>query len=388
MAHEWLSELIFYGLYRWLGMRGLALLGAASLGVLCWFVARYLKKQGVPFLGIVLTLLVVLWGVLPRFKARPDIFDFALLPVALYAAEIGQYGWLGLVSLLWANLHGGSVPALFLAVAPKVIGLLRRRDFRGAVTLTGVTVLPVAMNPFGLHMYWYPFEVSKAAILRHNIAEWLSLQFDTWWGLLYLASVLFAVRCARAEGGKMLAILAFAVMGFVSARNIPLFFVAALPLAAPGVPWQRKKTFLGSLTLPLLMIALVAAAVFPGKYTSAGSRFPVEAAKRIVPGERVFNAYGWGGYLINQGIPVFIDGRADIYVRKVFPDYLKAVRTEGWRQVFEEYRVETVLVERQSGLAIALREAEGWRLDYEDDLAVIFRWKGEAHVVPGDTHVQ
>ncbi len=39
----------------------------------------------------------------------------------------------------------------------------------------------------------------------------------------------------------------------------------------------------------------------------------------------VLNSYGWGGYLIYLGIPVFIDGRADMYGDSFFKQYVEAL---------------------------------------------------------------
>jgi len=42
---------------------------------------------------------------------------------------------------------------------------------------------------------------------------------------------------------------------------------------------------------------------------------------------KVLNFYNFGGFLISQGVPVFIDGRADLYGNKVVNDYFEWIHS-------------------------------------------------------------
>jgi hypothetical protein len=89
----------------------------------------------------------------------------------------------------------------------------------------------------------------------------------------------------------------------------------------------------------------------------------------------MFNSYNWGGYLIFNlpDEPVFVDGRTDLYGDAFLQTYLNtAVGGEGWRDTLDEYDIQLVFVEAQSGLARQLRGEPGWMLAHEDNLAVVF----------------
>jgi hypothetical protein len=90
----------------------------------------------------------------------------------------------------------------------------------------------------------------------------------------------------------------------------------------------------------------------------------------------VFNAYGWGGYLIWKLHPrraVYIDGRADVYGDALVEDYLRAENGEpGWRALLERDGVRAVMIAPAAPLASLLREDEGWERVFEDGQAVIF----------------
>jgi hypothetical protein len=88
---------------------------------------------------------------------------------------------------------------------------------------------------------------------------------------------------------------------------------------------------------------------------------------------RVFNDYGWGGYLIWRGIQPFIDGRADLYGDDFLLTYHQvASLEEGWPEVFEQYDIEYALLKKDSHLAAVLTADSQWELLYADELAVIF----------------
>jgi hypothetical protein len=89
----------------------------------------------------------------------------------------------------------------------------------------------------------------------------------------------------------------------------------------------------------------------------------------------IFNSYNWGGYLI-WFLPdeaVFVDGRTDLYGDEFLRQYLDTARGgDDWRDTFDEYNIQLVMVEAQSGLARQLAGKTDWSLAYEDDMAVIY----------------
>ncbi|MBN1253878.1 MAG: tetratricopeptide repeat protein [Deltaproteobacteria bacterium] len=101
---------------------------------------------------------------------------------------------------------------------------------------------------------------------------------------------------------------------------------------------------------------------------------------------RIFNTYGYGGYLIWHlwpDIPVFIDGRTPtIYDNDFFWLYGLAARDKDiWEKVAQNYGIEIVLVRdaREMGYASFLHrldEDEGWRLVAFDDESNLYLKRG------------
>jgi hypothetical protein len=95
-----------------------------------------------------------------------------------------------------------------------------------------------------------------------------------------------------------------------------------------------------------------------------------------VPGP-MFNAYGFGGYLIWSRGPehkVFVDGRTEIYeLGGVFPDYMHIIRLQpGALSVLRAYGIQSCLVERDEPLATLLAALPDWQKLYSDNVSALF----------------
>ena len=105
-------------------------------------------------------------------------------------------------------------------------------------------------------------------------------------------------------------------------------------------------------------------------YPVAAVDFLEEAGLAQAPG---YNSYNWGGYLIWRGLPVFIDGRADVYGDDFIFYYLKTFELqEDWRQPLDDYNVAYVIMETGSPLNTLLAASGEWQEAYADDVAQIF----------------
>jgi hypothetical protein len=105
--------------------------------------------------------------------------------------------------------------------------------------------------------------------------------------------------------------------------------------------------------------------------------FPAAAADYLVESglaeTNIYNHYEWGGYLIWRRIPVFIDGRTELYGDEFFLSYLQAFEArQNWEEPLDTYGVETVIMPRNSALATVLTASAGWGEVYADDQARIF----------------
>jgi len=185
----------------------------------------------------------------------------------------------------------------------------------------------------------------------------------------------------------------------LSARNIPLFAIVAIPIISRHLLSSIENTKVHRIVAPSgsgpsstpLMIALnwtvLVAALFASALWTATNiaknesaiveNYPVAAVDYLehtgLARSRGYNNYGWGGYLIWRGLPVFVDGRADVYGDDFLFYYLKSYDVkEDWRRPLDDFDVEYVLMQKGSALSTVLAASGSWEEAYADQLAQIF----------------
>ncbi len=425
LTHEWLSQVFMWSVYRVGGLPGLMVVFALLTAVSFFLVYRV--SAGRPYLAAFVVLLgafasAIVWGV------RPQIFNTLFTAVFIYIVERYRKGeagartlwWLPVVTMVWANFHSGYLlGVVYLAVftlgealeivlqprAPLETPPMTWSQVRGLAGITAVSFLAAAINPNGPEMWIYPFLTLGSSAMQTYIVEWNSPDFHQriFWPFLALGGLgvmgwAFGSRRPRLSDLLLFGGTAFA--GFVSARNIPLFAIIAPPIvcralvgwlavnprlaaflqepAAPPRPTARQTT----LHAAVLVLALVAVLIWTldivaGNETAVAENFPVTAVAYLkesgLAEKHGYNSYNWGGYLIWEGIPVFIDGRADVYGDQFMLFYLQAYKAkENWQEPLAEYDVDYVLMEKGQPLNSLLAVSPDWQEVYQDDLSQIF----------------
>ena len=107
------------------------------------------------------------------------------------------------------------------------------------------------------------------------------------------------------------------------------------------------------------------------------AHYPVAAVdyleKAGLAQQRGYNSYNWGGYLIWRRIPVFVDGRADVYGDAFLHEYRRTFDPQpGWRVPLDSYEISYVLMERASPAGVLLSATGKWQQVYADDVAELF----------------
>jgi hypothetical protein len=428
VAHEWLSELFLYGLYRTGGWAGLILVFAAITAAT--FFLLYLRCPETPYVAA----FGIVWGTLaeaPSWGVRPQTLAWLLVSLWLLILDRSQQNrrllwWTLPLMLLWVNLHasyalGLAILAVFiiaelLEVSLGLLAVPQARPHLQALALTFLlNLILVPLNPNGVRLYSYPIETLRSQTMQDYIAEWFSpnLHSAEFWPFLLLllgtiAALAWISHAVRVH--DVLLLLASAYAALFSTRMIPFFVLIAVPMVsrqahcwivlgksgntawpatASGTKPHRTR-FLPKLLFNTAMAAamivfvcLRVARVLEQQPLVEQAHFPVGTVKffKMHPADGpIFNHYDWGGYLIWKLYPdtrVFIDGRADLYGEHLLRQFADTFRLKGdWKQTLNQWHVKTVLVPRDSALAQALSREARWTISYEDQQAVIFRDTG------------
>lgn len=393
VAHEWLSQLSMYAVYR-LGVRpsfAPLLAWKTALVLLCFFlVYQRCRRLGAGLNSTAAAIFLAALLASSSFTERPHLYGLLFFSLLLYLLEHRRVTpWrLALLSAVWVNLHSSHLllyPMLLLH------GYCLRRPLRETAAAVAACLAASLVNPWGPYALVYPFTVAFHPAHLQNILEWQSPDFHLPQMLLLelglMLPVFFLHRHARSELGRYPLFLYLLVghLSLQSVRHIPLFAVAMAPFFAKALSAHEKPQGL-VIVHPLHTVLLVLFALVMTFHLPAGEKpgaflqqqaFPVQAVeflrkRQLSP--HLLTTYDWGGYAIFHLYPdylVFIDGRMDLYADDVLKDYLDLVRAgENAPLILTRYQVGSALLPSDSLLARELTRT-GWEKHYEDEQSVI-----------------
>ena len=253
------------------------------------------------------------------------------------------------------------------------------------------SVVALFLNPFGYKLVLYPLDLLfRQQNVMQYLDEWQPVDFGSANGklALFLIFTLFAAALFSRRQWKLdeLLLTAFALWVALSHQRF-LFFAGLIiaPILAPRLelfpPYEPEldKPWLNAAIMASIIAAIVfffpSSAYLQQKVDSTFPRAALDFMQRQHINGRIFNQYGWGGY-IEWNAPQLkpgIDGRADIFVYNgVFEDFLDAMALEGSFETLDKYQIDYVLVEPKVPMAYLLEHSTGWHPVYSDAVAVLF----------------
>lgn len=415
---EWLSQTTLAVVERWLGFDGIVLLTALLVSVPFLLIYRWLIRRGAPLgLSFFLIILGAATSVL-HWMARPHVFSWIFL--AIWIIQLGDLKqghrrrvWLLIpLTALWVNFHGAWVVGLLLILIHLLGAVLEdlHRGVGAALRTPRVQHLaPVLLgcfaasflNPSGYHTVIHPFaHVVGDNFIIGVVNEFASPNFHNPLFWPFLAMILLTITAVvRANPTSLMLTVFWTAAGLYSLRHIPLYALIVTPIlvevltpswstkALPSLgnrfkTYSRTERSIVGGSLSIILVGLIAFSLLssPGsQYEFSNDLFPIDAVETLgemPPGDRVFNEFIWGGYLLyccHPDIPVFIDGQVDHYGTELTQDYLMAQGGEpGWRHVLEKHKIDWVLISPEQPLAQVLSESDDWTEIYRDETAVIY----------------
>lgn len=371
---------------------------AMSLIPLAILTTIYLRARGAAApeaIGVVL--LFTGAAMLESFGVRAQVLGWGALALFLLFLErkdSWQYASIG-AAILWANVHASVAIAPVLVLA-RIVAIAAGGDWKALRTAREVplffgTLLALLCTPLGWRLPQLAIALSGSPI-RHYIQEWQRPGFGDLsfvWGALPLAlAIVLGGKATLWERRRSAfpAIVTFCAMLFAS-RNIPLFAIAAAPLAATGlsvrIPRLREIGPRVRELEPVALIAICAAMILSGLGMVALQRkapqaLPIAAIASLQDGAShrlLCENFTWCSVALgNSNVQVFIDGRCDAYPLSVWRDYSAAIHPDGnWKDHLRANSVDTVVAGRGSRFATALLATPGWKSEFEDRSYVVLR---------------
>jgi hypothetical protein len=411
VAHEWLSQLLIYGAYRFGGYSGLMLwlcfFTSALLIAGYYLCSLYSGNAKVAFLG---ALAIWLFGTV-GFALRPQMVGYLLLVVELILLHLGRTRnprWLfGLPPLfaVWVNCHGSFFLGLILIAVSLFssffdfqLGSLvssrcepgYRRMLTWALLLSGIALL---LNPIGIQQILYPLDTMvHQPIGLSEVIEWQPLQLNdprgiAFLGILACVSLLVIVRRAELLWHELLLLTLGTWLAASHQRMLFVFGILAAPILSRmlSTSWDNYNAEQDRPLPNAVFLAgslLVAFFAFPNPQNltrQVAENSPAKAVdfmKSHHLSGPMLNDYVYGGYLIWAApeYPVFVDGRADVFEETgVLGEFGRwATLQADPRELLDKYKVNLCLLTPKSPMAFVLPLLHNWKTVYSDNNSVIF----------------
>jgi hypothetical protein len=424
--HEWLAEIVLYSTYKLAGLWGPIVFFAAVICATFTLVYTQMRQRGVHPVPAIFMLAVAFmassasWG--PRIQMS-TLFFLAAYGVLLLRFEQTRdrriLAVLPLLMIVWTNFHGGFVLGLVfvaLTLGGQWLNRVTRHedawsssDLKALLIALVVTLLVTMLNPNGFRQLVYPLTFILPNPYTNLIEESASPNFHMVVMMIFEAMLLLTVVSlylakARVNWVHLALIIAFTHLALSQSRNVAVWAVVVSPLLAwylqqtvptlkiefPMFSYRRRPVEgrTGQILNLVLLLLVVVVYFAEGTHfvnpttlrTAEVDNYPKPAiaymrTHNLPP--RVFASYSWGGYLLWNLFPKYrdyMDSRADtLYTRKILQGYLDIyTAAPDWKQTLNQYRIQTVLIERGAPLVQVLALTKGWHLRYQDSMASLY----------------
>jgi hypothetical protein len=435
-AWEWLYDLAVGALDSAWGLNGVVLFGALVIALTFFLVLRRALRDAGLLLAVLFVLLALCAATIHFFaRPHVFSWLFGLLWwTVLDAGESAPNGdrrlWLlPLLMILWVNVHGGFLVGLMLttvylagaAIESRKDGRARPHVRRLALVFAG-SALATLVNPYFYHLHAHIYGYLSDRFLMSHVDEFRSPNFhlaaqQCFAALTLLSLSGFALVRKLPRPSRLLVMLFAVISGMFASRNLPFSSILLVLVAAPVwsdiltqarqnrslnprlarlLPvWQSFSARMTRIDLSLRGHLWPAVGVIFAIWICAHSgqlgsktviharfnpdRFPVAACDYLAAHnvrEPVWLIDSWGGYVIYRFYParmVVLDDRHDFYGSAFLRDYLTILNVQpGWDAKLAQVQARWLLIPSNTALASVLKLSNNWKVEQEDNVAILF----------------
>jgi len=422
MAHEWLAEVILALVYEYGSWTGLVLLAALCTAATLSVSLQFMLKRVIPLYAIGFAALTYL-ALLTHLLARPHVLTWPLIVLwfsaLLSAVEFQRRppSWLLIIMVFWVNLHGGFVLGFALLGPLAVEAYLhaatnqRLRVVKEWGLFAAAAILVSFINPAGWEAYRFLFHLMGNEYLT-KISEWQPTDLSKYGALevwIYFLIIIGLTGMLKLPSLRLVFLLLLLCQALAHVRYVSIFALLAPLLIARDFGqsyaiWQRQnypdpRESAGltrwfddlfdrlnvvsgwgakGVSVVLVIIAAFFCLVYQTNQPAADTvpKGAIDAAFAANLEGNLFNHDGSGGYLILRGIPVFTDGRADLYGEQFMREqneFLASTDANQVRKRLDFLNVDWVLMPISSNIVNQINELSNWEKFYTDSHAVIYK---------------
>lgn len=401
ISHEWLFEYFIALAYK-AGPLGISLFSGLLIIIGLYFYWKLIKQASSSNITASFFYFLTLIMISSAWTARPHITSYAFLAVTLYLLLIGRkhpakLWFLPAVFMVWTNVHASVILGLGIVGLELLFSFLPEFETENIKSMPGskknlagvffASVAASLVNPHGLNIWLFSIKLATDPAYK-NIYEWQAPETLAYKAMIFLVILMVVVFLAVRKNKADLCLLIVALLSFfgtlTSVRHFYYFimvWMVVLTQLVGKLELSKKTISLFGGALSIIFILNFAHNGLVGADTRVMAEkagWPVQAVDWLEEkkAENIFNRYNWGGYLIFRGIPVFIDGRADLYhmaglENDPFLDYVDLMNYKHPpEEILEKYNVEYFLFPTDAWQIDYLKKC-GWKEVYSDEKASV-----------------
>lgn len=401
MSHEWLFEVIISLLKKVFGSFHLLVYGFVSIFSL--LMISYLGNMKNYHKNILFTVIWMVFAIIfcPYMQGRPQLLSYILVSLTIYFLydlynneDSKKIYFLPLISLIWANVHGGSsnlcylfcflflIVGLFKFNAGKITSKrLSNKQLKKYLIFGIISFLVIMINPHGSKMITYPYINMMDSSMMGNISEWSSIDFNNPGHYFYLGYLVFIFMIMMISNKKisLIDLCLFGISVYLGLKSVRFWCYTYIIMNYVIFNYvnSRKNRYVYFL-ITALSIMLIAIFV---KYRTNNldknymylNNEVFELIKKEKP-KRLFNMYDYGGELIYNDIEVYIDSRADLYSGNFFDNYLVIANLNGdYKKIIEKNNFDYMLIGTKFKIYNYLKYNEDYELIYSKDGVLLYK---------------
>jgi hypothetical protein len=320
------------------------------------------------------------------------------------------YVYIFISSLLIANMHLAVYPFIFALFLPFIVQDLvyllnkkfnlkltskfnfeiEREHLKEVLIAFGLVVLTGFLTPNFLVPFTYLINTLRGVSLEH-ISEHTPITISErpeQFILLLVIVFLTFYKKNKVKFRDFLLLAGLFFMAFRSARSMALLIVLSIIAVVRLFPnfnilYRVIYNKLFSIVLIIFFIGVGAYIIKERQDVDYINQdeYPIEACDYIkenldYENIHLYNGYNYGSYLIYRDIPVFIDSRADLYLKEfnsnctVFEDYFDT--PYNYNYYFNKYNIDYLLVKNDTTIESKIRKDKKFKPIYEDKNFTIY----------------
>lgn len=406
-THEWLGEVILYGVYTLTSDKGIYLLCFINALLLMFLIFRQNReemKRNVLLSGIFIIALPVIINMfnIPRPHIFSSLFFFLTLSVLYRYVETGtKWIWIvPFISLLWGNIHGGMATLCYICLLVFLISTatdfsygrvecvkIEKKRWLILLLVTVLSFVAICLNPNGIKTITFVFSHMANEKVMDVVTEWASPDIKELNSLICAipigcCALSFVSSKKKIKAYDVLMFLAMTFLFMRSARfayyfcvSMAFYYFKYMPdfMEESRVAKSLKNVYpmltflIGTMAILLFGLNFDRAAVLRDRTLTEDSLKAIES----VNAERPYNFYDLGGELIYHGYDVFIDGRADMYQGEIFDDFYTLMKSLNSRDaadnIIEKYDFDAFFCLPNEPFNIYLEMDDRYKEYYRDD---------------------